>query len=226
MSGLILSHQQCGSSALTRFLRQACNVRAGLELFNARMMSKRLPEWRSLPIEQIYEHVTNHMQDKAAMTHIYGQLPDHVDLTIFNHEAFSAIVFLYHEAPEAAALSSLVARKLPAGKDSADAGLGRIELDEVQEIADDITQKRLTAYRLAEVTDKPLHSFRHEDVYAPTQAASEDTLRGIIDALGLPPNGDFDAAFDAHIAPARAIEDTYRHIENIDELTDAFPHVL
>uniref|UniRef100_UPI0012949C55 hypothetical protein n=1 Tax=Ornithinicoccus halotolerans TaxID=1748220 RepID=UPI0012949C55 len=182
MSILLLSHQRCGSSALTRFMAKACGVTAAMEPFNKRVLSKTFPEWESASHTELAAHFDAGLRAKRVTKHIYGQHDAPIDQLLIESPAAERLVLLWREDVEAAALSSLIARATGTyQRQPEDEGpIRRIPPHRVRALAGEMRSHFERTRSQAEASGKPLRSVSYESVY---QEAEEDRRRALRELL-------------------------------------------
>jgi len=230
MTGLLLSHQRCGSSALTRFLRLACGIRAPMEVFNRKSLGKSLPGWDTGPTEKIDAHLTATLGENEVVKHIYGDHDPSFDARLVQHPGVRAVVLLWRENVHAAALSAEIARATGHYNRRPEPGerMRPIRPGRVRQNAEEMRLARETTESTVRSSGKPMLSLRYEDLYQASETGRRDQVRRVIDFLGLDITSDFDEAFGRHLAPARKINDdeTYALIPNLTQLQQEFPDLM
>lgn len=227
MTALILSHQRCGSSNLTRFIRSACAAKADMEIFNGRILNRRLPHWREASDASVSEHITTELSGRDVVKHIYGQ-DERVDRLLVLHSNAAPILFLWRASPEAAALSSLIAKHVGDFNKSPDTDLPPIPLDAIRRTASEIEKKKEAAMRLIRESEKRYLPVRYEDLFDNRAGRRKAMLDNIISFLGLGAHSDYGPAFAAFMSGDHKINsaDTYSRIANFRELTSAMPTIF
>lgn len=230
MTGLLLSHQRCGSSALTRFLRLACGVHAPMEVLNRKSLTRNLPGWQSAPAEEVDAHVAAALSENQLVKHIYGDHDPAFDARLVQHPQVGSLVLLWREDVDAAALSAAIARATGHyNRRPGDTGHMRpIQPGQVRRHAEQMRLARRTTEATVQASGKPVLSLRYEDLYQPSEDGRREQVHRLIDFLGLSTTPQFDEAFTRYLAPDRKINDgrTYALIPNFEQLQQAFPELL
>lgn len=228
MSTLLLSHQRCGSSALTRFLRQGCGIRAAIEPFNGPSLKKRLPHWQSASREEIDAHVRDTLTSLELAKHIYGGQSPLFDAQLIAHPRVTRLVLLWRENAEAAALSTAIARATGHFNKRAEGPLPAIEVSDVRRRAARMRQARETVHACVVASDKPAFLVSYEQLFEPSARYRFERVQQLLRFLGLQERPETEHAFDEHLAPERKLNsaDTYAQIANMEQLREAFPHIF
>ncbi len=230
---LIMSHPRCGSSNLLRFINRSNSVPCQSEPFNRRTLDDTLPGWQEMTTNKVVEHFSNVFADLRVAKHIYGQHPEDLDKHVPLLPDIGAIILLYRENTAAAALSALIAVKLKNFSGVADAPLGRIELEEIKRFSDNFVARRSRAIEHCKAANAPLLELSYETLFGADEERRKEldaVLRFMNDnaSIPLPSSEKFERAYAAVLAPEKKInsEKTYQHIENLDEIVAAYPHIL
>lgn len=230
MTALLLSHQRCGSSALTRFLRLACGAQAPMEVLNRKALTKNLPDWRTAPAGRIDDYMTAILVGSDVVKHIYGDHDPSFDARLVHHREVDAVVLLWREDVYAAALSAEIARATGHYNRRPDARgrLRPIRADELRRQAEQMRSARAVTESTVQTAAKPVLSLRYEDLYQRSLSGRRHQTRRLIDFLELPTTSDFDDAFRRYLDLDRKINDveTYALIPNLTQLQHEFPELL
>lgn len=167
------------------------------------------------------------MQATPVLKHIYGQLPPWLDRHVAAQS--SGVIFLFRKNLKLAALSSAIARRSNTWQARPEQPLGRIEPDDIRDIARSMKAKRNRGLQECRASKTPLLILPYEDLFPSGENAAtlrQQTLKAVLDFLGqhtsltVPCQEQMQAAFDRHIAPDRKLNtaSTYRLVDNIDEI--------
>lgn len=225
MGGIIFSHQRCGSSNLLRYIRSACSINGGMEPLNFRQLKKKLPSFPHCSHDELKSHCEKILKYYPVVKHIYGQHLESNDRMIASLSE-GCIIFLYRDNTMAAALSSLIARKSGKGFSAKiNEGLGRIEMDEVSKLSNEMVRKRKSAIEACELSGKEVFTTSYEDIFSPKDEVRKEKgleILALLERHGVKTKGDVAEAHREFLAPSEKTNsyDTYKHIENIKELSE------